>query len=150
MQPSEHKQASERKQLGGQQDSPNIDVSQIPKRKLYTDDEIPVVGLGTFGSDAVSAEQIANAVRGAAELGYRHFDCAAVYGNEKEVGAALKDVMASGIAREDLWITSKLWNDKHAEMMLSQRLKRACVTWVSSTLTFTSSTGLSRIITHQA
>ena len=48
-------------------------------------------------------------------IGYRHFDCAAVYGNEKEIGASLQKIMGSGIAREELWITSKLWNDKHAE-----------------------------------
>ena len=47
--------------------------------------------------------------------GYRHFDCASVYGNEAEVGAALEVVLRSGIEREELWITSKLWNDKHGE-----------------------------------
>lgn len=114
MQSSELKEARESKP-SSVQPTQKVDVKQIPKRKLHTGDEIPVVGLGTFGSDAVSAEQIANAVRDAAEMGYRHFDCAAVYGNEKEVGAALKDVLTSGVAREDLWITSKLWNDKHAE-----------------------------------
>jgi diketogulonate reductase-like aldo/keto reductase len=76
---------------------------------------MPVVGLGTFGSDHVSAADIADAVRGAAAVGYRHFDCASVYANEDEVGWALQDVMAAGIAREELWVTSKLWNDKHAE-----------------------------------
>ena len=111
---SELKAANEIKFLRGDQQGHTIDTKQIPKRKLHTGDEIPVIGLGTFGSDVVSAQHIANAVRGAAEVGYRHFDCAAVYGNEKEIGTALKDVMASGLAREDLWITSKLWNDKHA------------------------------------
>jgi alcohol dehydrogenase (NADP+) len=106
---------NERETLSMQLSEPNIEVKKIPKRKLHTGDELPVIGLGTFGSDSVTATAIAAAVRGAAELGYRHFDCAAVYGNEKEIGVALKDVMASGIAREDLWITSKLWNDKHAE-----------------------------------
>jgi diketogulonate reductase-like aldo/keto reductase len=48
-------------------------------------------------------------------IGYRHFDCAAVYGNEKEIGFSLQKVMSSGIKREELWVTSKLWNDKHAE-----------------------------------
>jgi diketogulonate reductase-like aldo/keto reductase len=76
---------------------------------------MPVIGLGTFGSDRVSPEQVAEAVKGAAEAGYRHFDCASVYGNEREVGAALREIQRSGIRREDLWITSKLWNDKHGE-----------------------------------
>jgi alcohol dehydrogenase (NADP+) len=50
-----------------------------------------------------------------AVFGYRHFDCATVYGNEKEIGVSLQKVMSSGIERKELWITSKLWNDKHAE-----------------------------------
>jgi diketogulonate reductase-like aldo/keto reductase len=54
-------------------------------------------------------------VKYAATIGYRHFDCASVYGNEAEIGGALSEVMGSGINRHELWITSKLWNDKHAE-----------------------------------
>ena len=92
-----------------------IDPGLVPKRKLYTGAEIPVIGLGTFGSDHVSSEQVAEAVKDAARVGYRHFDCAAVYGNEPEIGEALQEVMQSGISRDELWITSKLWNDKHAE-----------------------------------
>ena len=84
-------------------------------RSLYTGARMPAIGLGTFGSDHVSAEEIAGAVRGAAEVGYRHFDCASVYGNQDRIGAALHDIMAGGIRREDLWIASKLWNDKHGE-----------------------------------
>jgi diketogulonate reductase-like aldo/keto reductase len=92
-----------------------VNPKSVPARELYTGARMPAVGLGTFGSDHVSGEQVAEAVRGAASVGYRHFDCASVYGNEAEIGAALQDIMASGVAREDLWITSKLWNDKHAE-----------------------------------
>ncbi len=76
---------------------------------------MPAIGLGTFGSDHVSATEVAAAVKYAATVGYRHFDCASVYGNEAEIGAALKEANASGIERQELWITSKLWNDKHAE-----------------------------------
>ena len=92
-----------------------IDPNLVPKRKLYTGAEIPAIGLGTFGSDRFTANEIAEAVFGAAEIGYRHFDCAAVYGNEKEIGASLQKVISSGISRKELWITSKLWNNKHAE-----------------------------------
>jgi diketogulonate reductase-like aldo/keto reductase len=92
-----------------------IDPLSIPRRTLYTGAEIPAVGLGTFGSDRFTADQIAEAVLGAAAIGYRHFDCAAVYGNEKQIGASFQKIMNSGVAREELWITSKLWNDKHAE-----------------------------------
>lgn len=52
---------------------------------------------------------------GAASVGYRHFDCAAVYGNEKLIGHSLQQILKGGVRREELWITSKLWNDKHAE-----------------------------------
>jgi alcohol dehydrogenase (NADP+) len=92
-----------------------IDPDLVPCRTLYTGAKIPAVGLGTFGSDRFTADEIAEAVTGAAIIGYRHFDCAAVYGNEKEIGASFQKIMSSGIQREELWITSKLWNDKHAE-----------------------------------
>jgi len=87
----------------------------IPKKKLYTGDEIPIIGLGTFGSDKYSSQDISNAVYQAAMAGYRHFDCAAVYANEKQIGKVLEKIMAQGIRRQELWITSKLWNDKHHE-----------------------------------
>ena len=74
---------------------------------------MPAIGLGTFGSDRFSGEQIAEAVLGAASIGYRHFDCAKVYGNEHLIGASLEAIQAGGIARKDMWVTSKLWNDKH-------------------------------------
>jgi len=83
-----------------------------PTRRLSSGAEIPIIGLGTFGSDKYSPDQVAAAVIEAAEVGYRHFDCAAVYGNEKEVGGALA---ATGLHREDLWITGKLWNNRHDE-----------------------------------
>ena len=95
--------------------SASIDPAKVPQRAMGNGAAMPAIGLGTFGSDRVSPEQVAEAVKGAAEAGYRHFDCASVYGNEREVGAALREIQRSGIRREDLWITSKLWNDKHDE-----------------------------------
>lgn len=92
-----------------------VDSGVVPRRVLYTGAQMPVIGLGTFGSDHVSASEVAEAVEGAAAVGYRHFDCASVYANEREIGYALQHVMRSGIKREQLWITSKLWNDKHGE-----------------------------------
>lgn len=92
-----------------------VDPRHVPRRRLYTGVSMPAIGLGTFGSDHAPGSAIAAAVLGAASAGYRHFDCAAVYGNEALVGAALQQVMAGGVRREELWITSKLWNDKHAE-----------------------------------
>lgn len=92
-----------------------IDPSSIPQRILSTGASMPAIGLGTFGSDHVSGQQVADAVRGAAAVGYRHFDCASVYGNEEAVGESLAAIQSDGIRRDDLWITSKVWNDKHAE-----------------------------------
>lgn len=91
-----------------------VDPGAVPKRVLYDGTEMPAIGLGTFGSDRFSAEQIAGAVIGAASVGYRHFDCASVYGNEEQIGRSLRRIMEGGLGRDELWVTSKLWNDKHA------------------------------------
>jgi diketogulonate reductase-like aldo/keto reductase len=92
-----------------------VDPRTVPRRMLHTGAEIPALGLGTFGSDRLSGEQVAGAVVEAASVGYRHFDCAAVYQNEQFIGHSLQTIMRGGVRREDLWVTSKLWNDKHAE-----------------------------------
>jgi len=92
-----------------------VDPHLIPKKKLYTGAEIPAIGLGTFGSDHVPAADVAAAVKGAISVGYRFIDCAAVYGNEDLIGDVLQEVMASGIKREELFISSKLWNDMHGK-----------------------------------
>jgi diketogulonate reductase-like aldo/keto reductase len=92
-----------------------VDPERVPKRALASGAAIPVVGLGTFGSDAVPGEAVAEAVADAARVGYRHFDCASVYGNEHLIGPSLREALRSGVRREDLWVTSKLWNDKHGE-----------------------------------
>ncbi len=95
--------------------SDTIDPNLVPQRTLYTGAKIPGIGLGTFGSDRFSGADIAQAVHGAIAVGYRHIDCASVYGNEDLIGSVLRAVMANGIRRDELWITSKLWNDRHAE-----------------------------------
>jgi diketogulonate reductase-like aldo/keto reductase len=96
-------------------DPDGVDPAAVPQRTLYTGATIPALGLGTFGSDRFSSEQIAAAVLDAARVGYRHFDCASVYGNESQIGHSLRTILAGGIKRKDLWVTSKLWNDKHGE-----------------------------------
>jgi alcohol dehydrogenase (NADP+) len=95
--------------------SDGVDPGRVPARTLSTGAKMPVVGLGTFGSDRFSGEAVAEAVKGAAEVGYRHFDCAAVYGNERLIGQAFRDLQSQGLSRAEFWVTSKLWNDKHAE-----------------------------------
>ncbi|MCF8359328.1 MAG: aldo/keto reductase [Prolixibacteraceae bacterium] len=93
-----------------------IDFKKVPVKTLSNGAEIPVIGLGTFGSDNYSNDQIAQAVKFAIELGYRHIDCASVYGNEKEIGVVLSELINSGtVKREELWITSKVWNDMHGD-----------------------------------
>ena len=92
-----------------------VDPALVPKRRLYTGALMPAIGLGTFGSDHAPPEEVARAVKGAILTGYRHLDCASVYGNEDRIGAALEAVLHQGIRREELWVTSKLWNDKHGE-----------------------------------
>ena len=75
-------------------------------------DTLPMLGLGTWKS---APGEVYNAVRSAIEMGYRHIDCAHIYGNEDEIGRALSDVLSAGtVTREQLWITSKLWNSDHA------------------------------------
>ncbi len=92
----------------------HIDADLIPSKKLYTGSKIPCIGLGTFGSDSVSADKVAETVKKAIFAGYRHIDCASVYGNEKEIGYVLKEILKSSfLKREELWITSKVWNDMH-------------------------------------
>ena len=87
----------------------------VPTVTLPSGARLPKIGLGTFGNDKYPPAQIAEAVAYALSIGYRHIDCASVYGNEAAIGVALEQALQNGIRREDLWITSKLWNDKHAE-----------------------------------
>ena len=71
----------------------------------------PAVGLGTWKLPKPEAPDL---VKEAVRMGYRHFDCACDYGNEAEVGAGLKAAIGVGLCRrEELWITSKLWNTYH-------------------------------------
>ena len=72
---------------------------------------IPALGFGTLVSDSSKTR---HATVAAIEAGFRHLDCAERYRNEAEVGAALKDLLVSGaIRREDLFVTTKLWNNNH-------------------------------------
>ncbi|MBI0400419.1 aldo/keto reductase [Cyclobacterium marinum] len=81
--------------------------------KFRNNDEMPILGLGTFRSEP---NEVYNAVLLAIKIGYRHIDCAAAYGNEKEVGKAIAEAVKQGlVTREDLWVTSKLWNASHGE-----------------------------------
>lgn len=100
--------------------SETVNVNSVPKFTLYTGAKMPMMGLGTFGSDKYSADQVSEAVYGAIKAGYRLIDCAAVYQNEDKIGEVLDHVMQEGIvSREELFVTSKVWNDKHNEVIES-------------------------------
>ena len=76
--------------------------------------QIPCIGMGTFGSDRFSPDEVSNAVAGALRSGWRMFDCAACYGNEAQIGGVFQAAFDEGIVkREELYITSKVWNDMH-------------------------------------
>lgn len=93
-----------------------IEVKRIPQRTLYTGAKMPAVGMGTFGSDHADPELVAQSVKGGIQAGYRHFDCAACYGNEAQLGKVFSSVIAGNeVGREELFIASKVWNDMHGK-----------------------------------
>jgi len=88
----------------------------VPQRKLFDGSFMPGIGMGTFGSDRFTAEQVSTAVAGAIEVGYRMFDCAAVYGNEDLIGKVFQAAFDKGtVKREELFITTKVWNNMHGQ-----------------------------------
>ncbi|MCP1101891.1 alcohol dehydrogenase (NADP+) [Aequitasia blattaphilus] len=85
--------------------------------KLGNENEIPAIGMGTFGSDRFTPAQVAEAVEGGIRAGYRLIDCASVYGNEKEIGEVFRKLTDEGVVeRKDLFIMSKVWNDMHRDV----------------------------------
>ncbi len=85
-------------------------------------DKIATIGLGTWKSEKGAVK---DAVIEAIKCGYKHIDCAAIYGNEKEIGEALTFVFSNNIVkRDELFITSKLWNDQHKEEDVLPALKK--------------------------
>lgn len=84
---------------------------------------MPALGLGTWKSEP---GEVYHAVKIAIKEGYRHLDCAPLYGNEKEIGKALAECIAEGlVTRADVWITSKLWNTYHSKSEVIPALKQS-------------------------
>lgn len=79
---------------------------------LNTGAKIPQIGYGTWQA---APGEVGAGVYEALKIGYRHLDLAKVYGNQKEVGEGIKKALAEvpGLKREDIFITSKLWNNAH-------------------------------------
>lgn len=90
-----------------------IDPGTVTFRTLGNGAAMPAIGLGTFSNDRYTAAEIAESVFGALRVGYRLIDCAAAYCNEPEIGRSIATAIKGGLRREDMFITSKLWNDKH-------------------------------------
>ncbi|OQV16486.1 Aldose reductase [Hypsibius exemplaris] len=94
----------------------------VPTVKLPAGTPLPVIGLGTWKS---SPGQVGQAVKDAIDLGYRHFDCAFIYQNEDEIGAAFAEKIKEGVVkREDLFVTSKIWNTFHSNQKVHEAIDK--------------------------
>jgi alcohol dehydrogenase (NADP+) len=94
----------------------------MPNLNFRHGDVMPALGLGTW---RLPPEQTTATVRIALDLGYRHIDAAAIYGNEAQIGEAIKGAIDAGnVQRQELWITSKLWNDCHEPEEVRPALER--------------------------
>ena len=103
-----------------------IDPKTVPSFKLNDGGVIPCIGMGTFGSDRVTPDEVAQAVAGGIRVGYRLFDCAACYGNEAQIGKVFKEAFDEGVVtRGELFIMSKVWNDMH------RRVRESCLKTIS-------------------
>ncbi|APU70330.1 aldo/keto reductase [Christiangramia flava] len=93
----------------------------MKKLKFTNGDQMDAIGLGTWKSEKGA---VTKAVKIALENGYRHIDCASTYGNEAEVGEAFKEVFEGNtVKRDDVWVTSKLWNNAHKKEDVIPALK---------------------------
>ncbi|CCN20506.1 probable oxidoreductase [Bordetella bronchiseptica MO211] len=103
-------------------------MAQVPVLKLNDGNAMPQLGLGVW---QVPNDQAAASVKAALAAGYRSIDTAAIYGNEAGVGEGLR---AAGVARKDLFVTTKLWNDRHgydeAQRAMDESLRKLGLAYV--------------------
>lgn len=103
----------------------SVDPATVGARPLRNGDTMPAIGMGTFGSDRYGVDQVAGAVRGALEVGYRLVDCASVYGNEPQIGQVLTSAFADRVVgRDEVFLMSKLWNDSHGAEGVARSVRR--------------------------
>ncbi|XP_014204972.1 aldose reductase [Copidosoma floridanum] len=97
-------------------------MSKIESVTFYNGNKVPALGLGTWKSKGGTAVEV---IKDAVRIGYHHIDTSPVYGNEKEIGEALTALMKEGVVkREDLFVTSKLWNTRHRPDLVEAALKK--------------------------
>lgn len=101
----------------------SYEPSFVPTLTLNDGTELPAIGFGTWklrGAEAIAA------VRSAIEVGYRHIDTAVIYGNEKEVGTAIRDAIAAGdVTRDALFVTTKVWHDHHGSTLVKESFQQS-------------------------
>ncbi|XP_069822836.1 estradiol 17 beta-dehydrogenase 5-like [Dendropsophus ebraccatus] len=101
-------------------------MSVEPYVLLSDGHRIPVIGFGTYAPDKVLKSMAEEATKVAIEAGYRHIDCAYLYGNEAEVGRAIREKIADGtVRREDLFYTGKLWSTFHSPDLVRPALEKS-------------------------
>src|SRR4051812_27262419 len=102
-------------------ESADIRMTRIPLN--HGAGHMPALGFGTLIPEAAAT---ISATRDALEVGFRHFDCAERYRNEREVGEALQaGLAAEGIARKDIFVTTKLWNSNHRPERVEPALEKS-------------------------
>ncbi|KAI4459763.1 aldo/keto reductase [Holotrichia oblita] len=98
-------------------------AGKVPKLTLNNGLQCPALGLGTWQA---TPGEVGSAVKHAIDIGYRHIDCAMLYGNEKEIGEAIREKLKEGVVkREDLFIVTKLWNTFHEREQVVPACKKS-------------------------